>query len=253
MVFGAESKSGLLVRNTLQRVSRTQKYVSARDLFLTRIACAAGDSRVTAGDEIMGARYIELMRRRSFDMIAAISLLLFLAVGAPWIASYWRGMEVTYATGLSPGTSDQSAYVFTADWGRADVRLVNLTHASPGMWKPGIRLDWIDGATRVYSQNDRDWYRFAGGKEIGGILWLHEPLGGPPWNFTGKLRACNFPGLLTAVPFTVAPAWWIIRYRNLHRRLKRGLCARCGYDIRATPGRCPECGTTTKNSYAPNS
>jgi hypothetical protein len=58
------------------------------------------------------------------------------------------------------------------------------------------------------------------------------------------------------VPLTaILPAFGIRRTLAPRRRwrLARSLCAGCGYDLRATPGRCPECGkiSTTRNPPIP--
>ena len=47
------------------------------------------------------------------------------------------------------------------------------------------------------------------------------------------------PDWLLTLGTSLAPIVWLTRYRP---RAASGLCRRCGYDLRAMPDRCPECG-----------
>lgn len=46
--------------------------------------------------------------------------------------------------------------------------------------------------------------------------------------------------ILLAMPLVTLRAW--LRKRRQGKRLNNGLCLNCGYDLRASPARCPECG-----------
>jgi hypothetical protein len=58
------------------------------------------------------------------------------------------------------------------------------------------------------------------------------------------LRSIYFPHWFLALLFAILPALYLRGRLRSHRRVREGCCPVCGYDLRATPDRCPECGAT---------
>ena len=143
------------------------------------------------------------MIRKTLTIVSLIGLLL--SVGA-WGVSYW---EVDHR-GRYPVSLSRGCWVFGSWWDGPYPR--GWSHSGFS----GLATDWIPG-----------------------------------WNFEDQIGMSFYHGWSVWIPFwiptslSVLAASFLCLFPN-HRRRKRkklGLCVKCGYDLRASKDRCPECGT----------
>src|SRR5688572_312021 len=75
-----------------------------------------------------------------------------------------------------------------------------------------------------------------------GLHLHHErhPVGAP--RVTLRETTIALPLWLIALLSATPPTLALVHHRRRARRARATLCPNCGYDLRATPDRCPECG-----------
>jgi hypothetical protein len=67
---------------------------------------------------------------------------------------------------------------------------------------------------------------------------------------TMTVSQLSFPLWLLAILFGVCPTLWVVAAMRQRMRQIGSRCVHCGYDLRATPDRCPECGLVPKGKTA---
>jgi len=82
--------------------------------------------------------------------------------------------------------------------------------------------------------------RISGLSEGFGGFAEHWPFHDYPYTIT--IVPQWLPLCAVAAPVSLALFLGFIRFLKSARRRSKGLCPGCGYDLRATPDRCPECG-----------
>jgi hypothetical protein len=79
-------------------------------------------------------------------------------------------------------------------------------------------------------------------------------IGGISSQFTQfTLKELEVPTWFIAALAFLLPGRRALRWIGLRRRKIRGRCVSCGYDLRASKDRCPECGTATNVGNTPDS
>jgi hypothetical protein len=68
-------------------------------------------------------------------------------------------------------------------------------------------------------------------------------VGRPSHEMFAAAYVVSFPIWLATIVLAIPPVLWIPRGERVTRARAAGRCPSCGYDLRATPHRCPECGT----------
>ena len=64
--------------------------------------------------------------------------------------------------------------------------------------------------------------------------------------------AIGIPFWAICLPLAVGAAWGIARWRRQRDWKSGGKCRKCGYDLRESPDRCPECGAAVVRSASAN-
>src|SRR4051812_40563684 len=157
------------------------------------------------------------MRRRLLMIFACVSLVAGVAIAVLWVRSYlpdYLGMRSSRGRLILIFSHPQWSDNFDSSSKSAPDAESMLAMAR---------------ATTGSGFDTSDWHVMGFELIVAHTMWGYTVAVLPLWALFLPLAA------FTIAAFTI--------HRRQERRAKQNCCLNCGYDMRATPGRCPECGT----------
>jgi hypothetical protein len=160
------------------------------------------------------------MIRRLFIVGSMLSFLLFVTTVLLWLRSYIAADSIRWNVPPHGGVS------FLSSGGRFTLSMYAGVEGMVGGFQHLSQSPFdFDDQTARWFLSYHNWLGFGFGPGFADA----GPVIAPYW----------FVTLLTCI----SPLWLFLSGRKSRRQQTLGLCPSCGYDLRASKDRCPECGT----------
>jgi hypothetical protein len=200
---------------------------------------------------------VKRLARILFNGFTALSLILFITTIAMWLRSRNASEWITYQWMTADGHDIRARHLGLVGFREAilfraqgyafrpanDAEAVSLRRELPS--ESGLRRRVLpaESLAGVGAGNGRWGFLHKSRKSWNGEYCLN----GRMYRVTVRFSSITVPFWFLTLVFALPPTHVLWRWRR-SRRKPVGLCPSCGYDLRATPDRCPECGTVTRAS-----
>jgi hypothetical protein len=185
------------------------------------------------------------VKRRVFNILTLLSLAVFVATLILWIRGHWQCDQLNWFNEYRGA-------------GIASANSVIMMTFRPGYTGPDamppLKTGWRYThypAQRAGQEMVRCQIPIAKYHRLGWLGFAYDPNhlethSGPPKIVLYSAYRFYFPHWAVAAVTAIGPSMWFWRRQRERMRRTLGHCVNCGYDLRATPDRCPECGAVPR-------
>ena len=191
-----------------------------------------------------------LFRRTLWTLLS----LIFIALLAEWVRSY-RHLDALDYYRTVPWLVDQDAFhmfigvgVITVFHDRVVGIDTEITNRRP------VPAHWDLRSSRIDPAKPRDFIKWSTGRKLKALYAFgiensrHNPdMRSKYFTVSMHMRSMHFPIWIIILPIGILLGTKIKRVLRLRQRVRSGLCVHCGYDLRASSDRCPECGSAVSS------
>jgi hypothetical protein len=202
------------------------------------------------------------MKRRLFNLMALLSLALCFTIALLWVRSYWRWDHFIWKweDGTGAVAIERQRQIYSMH-GSVGIQRVSqeMVYASEErarevrqMLATQREFNWKKGKPAAPITPSNLWERIGFWSGLNTVKLPNvDARSAQRQSRMLTITWFSVPHWFLGIPCSVPLLLWVRSYARAvasRRRLRQSLCPACGYDLRATPDRCPECGAVPERS-----